>query len=262
MNNIYDIAQLQEEHLDMMIKLAFDLEETEATQRLLDAPDPALTPEEEKLADEILALAYARADAQNKQTRQHKIAAAARKVLPWVVNTAACIILLLAIAAPIALASSEMFRSRVLQLLVEFDNEKGEAYFSFVADDNAEFDVPANWSGNYFPSYIPDGFTIYDYDPSFPMPYIEYRNEAKDQVFFDELDEDSTMMAGTDNSTIRNVDINGATAVLIEGITSDGVTWAVTITWQNDINWFSITTFGLPTDEALRIARSVKRIVN
>lgn len=69
------------------------------------------------------------------------------------------------------------------------------------------------------------------------------------------------MMAGTEGSVIRNVDINGATGVLIEGYATDGKTWAVTITWQNDTNWFCVTTFGLPTDEALHIARSVKRIV-
>ena len=261
MKNTYDIAQLQEDHLDMMIKLAFDLEDNEAAQRLLEAPDPPLTPEEAKLADEILALAFARADAQNKQTRQHKFAQTARKVLPWVVNTAACIILLLAMATPIALANSATFRSRVMQLIMELDEEKGEAYFRLVQDEIASFDVPEGWCGNYFPSYIPDRFTIYDYDSTFPLPFIEFRNAEDNQIFFQEFDEYAEMWAGTDNSTIRNVDINGATAVLIEGYTSDNVTWAVTITWQNDTNWFSITTFGLPTDEALRIARSVRRIV-
>lgn len=261
MKNIYDIPQLQEEHLDLMIKLAFDLEDEEAAQRLLDAPDPVLTPEEERLADEIFSLAYARADAQNKQTRQHTFVQTARKVLPWVVNTAACIILLLAMAAPIALANSATFRSRVMQLIMELDEEKGEAYFSFVPDEGAEFDVPEGWRGNYFLSYLPDGFFIYDYDPTFPAPFIEYRNEAEDQIFFDELTEDSTMMAGTEKSTISSVLINGNQGTLIEGPGIDGVTWAVTITWQNDTNWFCVTTFGLPTDEALRIARSVKRIV-
>ena len=33
------------------------------------------------------------------------------------------------------------------------------------------------------------------------------------------------------------------------------------ITWQNDSNWFCVTTFGLSTDEALQVARSVRQIV-
>jgi len=261
MNNIHNLSRLQDEHLDLMLRLTFALEEDETISRLLDDPDPTLTPEEEKLADEILALAYARIDAEKKQSRQHKIAQTARKVLPWVVNTAACIILLLAMAAPIALANSATFRSKVMQLIMELDEEKGEAYFAFVPDEGAEFDVPEGWCGNYFPSYMPDRFTIYDYDPTFPMPFIELRNAEDHQIFFQEFDEYAEMWAGTDNSTIRNVDVNGSAAVLIEGCTSDNVTWAVTITWQNDTNWFCVTTFGLSTDEALRIARSVKRIV-
>lgn len=261
MNNIHDLSRLQDEHLDLMLRLTFALEEDETISRLLDDPDPTLTPEEEKLADAILARAYARIDAQKKQSRQHKFAQTARKVLPFVINTAACIILLLAMAAPIALANSATFRSKVMQLIMELDEEKGEAYFAFVPDEGAEFNVPEGWFGNYFPSYMPENFTIYDYDPTFPMAFIELRNAEDHQIFFQEFDEYSEMWAGTDNSTIRNVDVNGSEAVLIEGYTSDHVTWSVTVTWQNDTNWFSITTFGLPTDEALRIARSVKRIV-
>ena len=70
MNNIHDLSRLQDEHLDLMLKLTFALEEDETISRLLDNPDPTLTPEEEKQADAILARAYARIDAQKKQSRQ------------------------------------------------------------------------------------------------------------------------------------------------------------------------------------------------
>ena len=256
-----DIARLQDAHLDAMLKLAFDLDDAETTRRLLESPDPELTPDEERLANEILALALIRAEKEQKRSRQHDFARTARKMLPWIINTAACIILLLAMAAPIALANSATFRSKVMQLIMELDEEKGEAYFSLVQDQTASFYVPERWPGNYFPSYIPDGFTIYDYDPDFPIPGIEYRNAAKNQLYFEELDEDTTMMAGTEKSTISYVDINGAHGVLISGITSDGITLANTITWQNDANWFCVTTFGMSTDEALQVARSVRRIV-
>lgn len=257
MNVTYDKNQLQETHLDAMIRLAFDLEDIEHTEPLADSADPALTHEQTRLAEEAYFLAISRAEKQNKP---HNLLTAARKAMPWVMNIAACIIILLAIAAPVALANSSTFRAKVMQLLVEFDNEKGEAYFSFVTDDSASFDVPERWPGNYYPSYIPDGFIIYDYDPDFGA-IIELRNEAIDQLFFNEYDENWDMMAGTEGSVIRNVDINGATGVLIEGYATDGKTWTVTITWQNDTNWFCVTTFGLPTDEALHIARSVKHIV-
>lgn len=254
----YDTSQLREEHLDAMIKLAFDLEDIEAADQLLSTADPALTAEEARLAEEAYLLACARVDKENKP---HALLTAARKVLPWAVHIAACIILLLAIAAPVAMANSATFRAKVMQLIMELDEEKGEAHFSFVADESAAFDVPEGWCGNYFPSYIPDGFTIYDYDPTFPMPFIEYRDAAENQLFFNEYNENTDMMAGTEECTISPVRINGNPGTMIEGPSADGVTLSVTITWQNDINWFCITTFGLPTEEAIRIAESVRRIV-
>lgn len=254
----YDTAQLRQEHLDAMIKLAFDLEDIEAADQLLSTDDPALTAEEARLAEEAYLLACARVDKQNKP---HPLLTAARKVLPWAVHIAACIILLLAIAAPVALANSATFRAKVMQLIMELDEEKGEAHFSFVADENAAFDVPEGWRGNYFPSYIPDGFTIYDYDPTFPMPFIEYRNEAADQLFYSEYSDSAGVVTGTDNAETKVIDINGNLAYLIDGTASDGKTHTVNIFWQNDTKWFGVVAYDLSTDEALQVARSVKRIV-
>ena len=256
-----DIARLQDAHLDAMIKLAFDLDDAETTRRLLESPDPELTPDEERLADEILALSLSRAEKEQKRSRQHDFARTVRKVLPWIINTAACIILLLAMAAPIALANSATFRSKVMQLIMELDEEKGEAYFSLVQDEDASFDVPEGWRGNYFPSYIPDGFTIYDWDPDFGAAFIEYRNGSANQLFFSEYSNGAGVVTGTDNAEMKEIDINGNPAYLIDGIASDGKTHTVNIFWQNETNWFGVVTYGLSTDEALQVARSVRRIV-
>ena len=172
-----------------------------------------------------------------------------------------CVILLLAMAAPIALANSATFRSKVLQLIMELDEEKGEAYFSLVQDEDASFDVPEGWRGNYFPSYIPDGFTIYDWDPDFGAAFIEYRNGSANQLFFSEYSNGAGVVTGTDNAEMKEIDINGNPAYLIDGIASDGKTHTVNIFWQNETNWFGVVTYGLSTDEALRVARSVRRIV-
>lgn len=255
MMNTNDIALLQEQHLDMMIKLAFDLEDAETAQRLLDAPDPALTPEEERLADELLTLAYARMDAQKKHSRQHKLAQTARRILPFVVNTAACIILLLAMAAPIALANSATFRSKVMQLLIEIDTEKGEAHFSLVQDDEASFDVPEGWEGYFFPAYLPEGYTIFEYPMEFFATNIGYSNENDSRIYFDEYGDTASRLSGTEGGTIEYVNINGSIGCMIYSET------AVTLTWERDGRMLCITAYGLPTEEALQIARSVKRVV-
>lgn len=141
MLNERDAALLQEEHLDTMIRLAFELEETEEISGYLESPDPDLPPESEKLADQALLSAFARSDAQSRTHRRRQWQTAAVRVIPRVVNIAACIILLLAAATPVALANSATFRSRVMELLVEFDHDKGEAYFSLVEKAEEALDV-------------------------------------------------------------------------------------------------------------------------
>lgn len=255
MNRTYDIAQLQEEHLDMMLRLAFELEENEEAQRLLDTPDPVLTPEESRLADEALLLAWARIDAQKKRARVPKFAAAARKILPIVINAAACIILLLAIAAPIALANSATFRSKVMQLLVEIDNEKGEAHFSLVQNEEESFDVPEGWEGVFFPAYLPEGYTIFEYPQEFFTSNIGYENADGNRFYFDEYNETVSKLSGTEGGTIEYVNINGSVGCMIYSDT------AVDLTWERDGKILCLTAYGISTDEALQIARSVRRIV-
>lgn len=261
MLNDKDAALLQEEHLDMMIRLAFELEEAEEISDYLDSPDPALTLENEDLADQALLAAYARTDAQNRTNRRMQRLHRAGTIIPKLVNIAACIILLLAAATPVALANSATFRSKVLELLVEFDHEKGEAYFSLVPNETEAFNVPEGWHGSYFPSYIPDGFDIYDFDPEFPTPIIEYRNAASNQLYFCEHSSASTMVTGTENAEATTITINGTTAYLLDGIASDGKTHTVYVIWQNDTNWFDVTGFGISTEEAIAVARSVRRVV-
>ena len=164
-----------------------------------------------------------------------------------------------AIATPVALASSASFRAKVMQLLMEMDSEKGEAYFNFVEDKNTEFWVPEGWQGSHYPSYIPDGYQIYEFDPFFTS--IEYRDDHNNQMYFIEHDEDSDMLAGTDNSSVSSITINGHPGYIIDGITSDGITHTITVVWQNDTTWFSITGFGLSEKEAITVATSVKEII-
>ena len=99
MKQPYDISHLQDEHLDMMLHLAYALEDNDAVQHALSTPDPDLTPDEARLADEALLQAFARVKAAQRYPRLHHAAAVARKALPWVINTAACIILLLAMGS-------------------------------------------------------------------------------------------------------------------------------------------------------------------
>ena len=80
-------------------------------------------------------------------------------------------------------------------------------------------------------------------------------------MFYQELDENSELMAGIEGSCVRSIQINGRPGYIIEGTAQDGNTDTITITWVNDTNWFSITGFGLSSEQMLQIAAGVKKII-
>lgn len=252
-------TEYQEQHLDMMIKLAFDLDDAEEVQRIVDEKEPELTPEEQAFADRILAAVLLKVEHQNKLNRRQSYTKKARQIIPRMIEVVACFVLIVAVATPIALANSAAFRAKVMQLLIQMDNEKGEAYFSFEQNPNASFWIPEGWLGGYFLSYIPDGFQIYEFDPLFTM--VEYRNTDGSQFIYSEYDETSELMTGIEDATITPIEINGHTGYIIEGMAEDEKTNTVTVTWSNDTNWFSITGFGISSDLMIQVASNVRKII-
>lgn len=255
-----DITELQEQHLNMMIKLAFDMEDAEEVQEILEESDPVLTADEEMFANAIFMEAMNASEQQNKREKRQQYAAHIRKVIPRLVEIAACLILIAALATPVALASSAAFRAQVMQLLMELDNERGEAYFSLVEDENVEFWVPEGWRGTHYPCYIPEGFNVYDFDSFFT--FIEYRNEQRGQLFFAEYTSGASLVTGTENANVSALTVNGSKGYLVEGTASDGVTHTVTLIWQSDAKWFCVTGYDIDTNEVLMVASSVKEIVH
>lgn len=259
MNQMIDMTEMQEQHLDLMIKLAFDLEDAEEVQRILNEPDPDLSEEDEELANAILVGVLDSTEQQRRKEKRQQYFNIVRKIVPRFVEVAACLILVAAIATPVALANSVAFRAKVMQLLIEMDTENKEAYFRFVEDKTTTFWVPEGWPGAFYPSYIPNGYQVFEFDPYFAS--IEYRDVHNNQLFFLEHDEHTDMLTGIDNSTVSTVSINGHSGYIVDGTTSDGVTHTITLIWQNDTKWFSITGFGLAKDEAIAVATSVKEII-
>lgn len=252
-------TEYQEQHLDTMIKLAFDLDDADEIQRILDEEDLPLAPEEQAFADEILEAALLKAENQNKRKKRQRYANKVRRAIPRMIEIAACFVLIAAIATPIALARSAAFRAKVMQLLIQMDTEKGEAYFRFEQNPEAFFWVPEGWTGDHYPSYIPEGCQIYAFDPLFTT--VEYRDAKGGQFIYSEYDENAELMTGIENASISSIEINGHTGYAIEGIAQDGETHTVTVTWSNDTHWFSITSFGISSEQVIQIASSVRAII-
>ena len=176
---------------------------------------------------------------------------------------AACVVLAVAVATPFAIANVEFIRSAVMKLLIRIDWDEGVMQMNLVEDEGAAFDVPADWPGEYFPSYLPEGLEVTwkSYIPGYPC--IEYTSESGERVInFSEMGENSTQVNGIEGAVISYMDINGQTAVVIETEHPENeADYYVGIAWDNGEKWFSVDTSGIPKEETIKIARSVKKIL-
>ena len=171
--------------------------------------------------------------------------------------------LAVAVATPFAIANVEFIRSAVMKLLIRIDWEEGVMQMNLVEDEGAAFNVPADWPGEYFPSYLPEGLEVTWRSTSVVNPCIEYTSESGMQVVsFDEASSNTTGVYGIEGAVISYMDINGQTAVVIETEHPENeADYYVGITWDNGEKWFSVDTSGIPKEETIKIARSVKKIL-
>lgn len=250
--------ELEDQHLEMMIRIALRQKEEEKIRELIESPDPDLTPEMERAADNAYIKALRKSNDEAIADRKGRRNQTIRRVMSGGLRIAAAIALIIVIVTPIAIATSSSLRARVLKLMMELDEERNEANFSFVEDVNASFDVPGEWKGKFFPAYLPEN--IWQSFINEEGTDIEFEGDGSKKISFSELDERASLMAGTEGAEIETMNLsNGSAAVIIEDIREDWKT--VSVMWSADEKWFDLVTYGYSREETLKIADSVTRII-
>lgn len=249
---------IEDQYLDFLLRLAFEKQERDEIAEVMTSPVYSVEPAHNQLAYNALNAAYARIDQKARHTRQKKILSTVSRLAANSVKIAACIALVIVIAGPVAFAQSPTFRSKVMELLTQFDHEQGTVTYSFEEVPDAAFNVPAEWTGTHFMSYIPEGLKLNRINPE--ICYVEFTDSHNRVLSFAEYDEDTTVIEGTEGTTISYIEINGHTAYIIEGIAFGGVP-TVSVTWTNQKNWFTLTTYGISREETVKVALNV-RIIN
>lgn len=251
----------QDQHLDLMIEMAFAQLDAEEIDQLINEPDPMLTPEEEARADRVFLSALDRSSKLEKKEKRGKRKNKVFTGLRYAAAAIAAIFILALIALPITFVASAEFRQTVMKLFVEIDENRGEAHFSFRPEDQPTelpyiTKMPEGWKGKYYPAYIPSGFSITEYDDIFHS--IEWQNDAEARIIYSEYDENITSVSGTDGAEITSILIHGNDATLIDGYTDN--VHCVTIVWAEEDRWFDLIFYGMDTSEAIRIAESVREL--
>lgn len=167
------------------------------------------------------------------------------------VKIAACLLLLFFIGLTIAVASVQPVRDFVLEFV--FDMQPEQQHARMVKEEEEDAAVQAVWQGEYFPTYIPDGFGFGEISSAAGIDSILYTAEDDSWLEFQECIADSSASIETANAIITHTQVNGKTGVVAQ---KEGQT---TISWSQFSRFFIIST-DLDVQQALQIADSVERV--
>ena len=154
-----------------------------------------------------------------------------------------------------AFASNETFRVRVFSMFAE-DHGQYTAV-SLQEDEQKAFDVPVEWEGMYYPSYIPTGFEIESIDNLFGRELSVYMHDKKNpdvRLIFEEMSETNEMNMDTENARVYHTEIHGSDAIVsVKEKTS-------VVIWNESNRILSVMMDGDNEEQVLRVAKSVKQI--
>ena len=120
--------------------------------------------------------------------------------LPRAAGIAVCLMLTLFLALGVAVASSKTVRVSLTKYVMNV----GRDFASFRFEETGKYvDVPVEWEGQYYPSYLPEGLEVL----SCSRTDVEYISADGRDMGFLEIDADSFGSVDTENASIEHVSI-------------------------------------------------------
>ncbi|MBO4367108.1 MAG: DUF4367 domain-containing protein [Clostridia bacterium] len=259
-----DMEEIKDEYLDAVLRVVFRLQEEAQIQALVEQSKWEQTEEEKARAREE----WQRIVEKYEKLQKEKMRAERRRRLGTVLRktavSAACILLVALIGTSIAVAAVKPVRQYAIRMLMSF--EDGHVDVRLVQTEEAggneneilpetmaaEIQMPEGWRGNWFPSYIPEGYKI-RYMGSNGL-HVTYENEGGHSLDLYELHENDGLGIDTSEVKVYTVELPGGKTALVTE--AEGYCAAV---WSEEDAFFMITSEE-PLGEVTRIIESMRRI--
>ncbi len=142
-----------------------------------------------------------------------------------VLKTAAAIILILNMGLTIATAASSDVRAKVIHFLTEINDSYMHMGFS---DTGGEAIIPEDWPENYFPTYIPEGYSVRQYVPHKGSCVVIYENSDGNTITIKVSGTDTFGSINTEGAEITYISLHGVTTtVLRQPYGETDIVWAI-----------------------------------
>lgn len=247
----------EEQYLDSLIRLSVDLEKAEQMQSKITGEEDAPVAQEQVHAAWTKAMQKREAE---KKQRWEECRRTAGWLMKGMARVAACILAVIVVGVPIAVASSATVRGQLMQMLIEIDEKQEEIRFHFVKEKQENAVVPEGWIGEYYPTVVPAGMKVVRVGEN--SPFVEYEQEKDSRIRwgFTEMEEATVMTMSSKGAIMYEGEINGFQACIVEGYSEASDTKWIKIIWCNDDKYFLVYGNGLEMEEIKKIAEKVKKI--
>lgn len=184
----------------------------------------------------------------HKQSVQHFL----QRDLPKVGRIAAAVLLIFYLGLTAAVATVRSVRVSMMKLIYNVEEQYTEIQFR--PDEDASFDVPAEWAGSYFLSFVPEGYSLAVCSEAISAGQeVIFENAEGNLLRFSEMSLRIEANINTEGFRIRPVQINGRAGFLAENVNETIIVWSVTD------RCFILSVQGTEA-LALQLAQSVVRI--
>lgn len=182
----------------------------------------------------------------NKRYRMSQIKYVTRSVIPPTVRVAASILLFCYLGLTVAIAADSSVRIRVMEFIMNIEEE----YTEFGFEETGKYiDIPIEWDGFYYPTYIPQGMVLKD----ILSETVLYEHSNGTHLWFYDMSDGTKGTLDTENATVESISLNGQVAMI-----SEKDHW-VSILWNIDNRVLMVDYTGT-REEAIQIAESVRMI--
>lgn len=166
------------------------------------------------------------------------------------VTKAAAILLGLLLTSTIVTISVEAFRVRFLNLFIESSEDHNRIDY---IDSEVSLELPKGWSGVYYPTYLPDGYTLLDAQASEHTKIVMFVDTDNELLIFTQNSNDMGMNIDSEQSDIEMVPVNDNDGYMTS---KDGM---ITISWTENGTVLTLES----TEEIsimIKIAEKVKKV--
>ena len=171
-------------------------------------------------------------------------------VLQRIVQIAAVLIVCLALAGGIALATSPYVRTQIMRLLANVTPEYTELSFSV----EREMNIPAEWQGMYYPSVVPENSHVSFLESDEISSCVTYSTEASHDEWilsFIEYDEPVNIRMDTEDSDHKSSIVNGYEVSITE---KDGL---ISLYWNDGQRMLVLHTRNISLTETITYASNI-----